>query len=44
MSHINILKSKGPNIDPCEAPNKISLQELKESLIFTLRLRLERQL
>ena len=37
MSHINILSSKGPIIDPCGTPNKISLQELKESLIFTIR-------
>ena len=40
MSHINVLNSKGPSIDPCGIPNKISPQELKESLRFTLCLRL----
>ena len=39
---MNILNSKYRNIDPCGTPNKMSLQELKESLILTLCLRLER--
>ena len=27
-SHIKILNNKGPKIDPCGTPNKISSQEL----------------
>ena len=37
-----MLNSKGPSINPCGTPKKISLQELNESLIFTLCLRLGR--
>ena len=33
---MNILNSKDPNMDPCGTPNKISLQEVYESLTFTL--------
>ena len=33
---MNILNSKGPNMDPCATSNKISHQELCESLTFTL--------
>ena len=29
-----MLNKRGPNIDPCGTPNKISSQELKLSLIF----------
>ena len=35
-SHIKILNNKGPKIDPCRTPNKISSQELELSFIFVL--------
>ena len=36
MTHMKTLSNKGPKIEPCEIPNRISLYELYMSPIFTL--------
>ena len=38
-SHKNILNKRGPTIDPCGTPNRISSQELYSEFIFVLSIR-----